>query len=106
MQPSHESSDRTQRPLLAQSAYYVVTGVFPFVSRRGFEALTGPKREWWLVQTVGAVVLAADGRLINVFAIDIVDGAVQTVRSVINPDKLRHLGPVADVWALLRDGSS
>jgi RNA polymerase sigma-70 factor, ECF subfamily len=50
----------------------------------------------------GAVVLAADGRLVNVFAIDIVDGAVQTVRSVINPDKLRHLGPVADVWALLR----
>ncbi len=56
MQPSHESSDRTHRPLLAQSAYYVATGVFPFLSRRGFEALTGPKREWWLVQTVGAVV--------------------------------------------------
>ena len=50
----------------------------------------------------GAVVLATDGRLVNVFAIDIADGAVQTVRSVINPDKLRHLGPVADVWALLR----
>jgi RNA polymerase sigma-70 factor (ECF subfamily) len=26
---------------------------------------------------------------------------VRTVRSVINPDKLRHLGPVVDVWALL-----
>ena len=50
----------------------------------------------------GAVVLAPDGRLVNVFALDIVDGAVQTVRSVINPDKLQHLGPVADVWALLR----
>jgi hypothetical protein len=56
MQPSPASPDRTQRVLLAQSTYYVVTGVFPFVSRRGFEALTGPKREWWLVQTVGAVV--------------------------------------------------
>jgi hypothetical protein len=33
---------------------------------------------------------------------DIADGAVQTIRSVINPDKLRHLGPVADVYALLR----
>ena len=33
--------------------------------------------------------------------LDIADGAVQTIRSVINPDKLRHLGPVADVYALL-----
>jgi hypothetical protein len=39
-----------------QGAYYVATGVLPFVSRRAFEALTGPKREWWLVQTVGALV--------------------------------------------------
>ncbi len=29
--------------------------------------------------------------------LDIADGRVQTVRSVINPDKLRHLGPIADV---------
>ena len=50
----------------------------------------------------GAVVLAPDGRLVNVFALDVADGAVQTVRSVINPDKLQHVGPVADVWALLR----
>ena len=34
------------------------------------------------------------------FALDIADGVVQTVRSVINPDKLRHLGPVADVRAI------
>jgi RNA polymerase sigma-70 factor, ECF subfamily len=37
-----------------------------------------------------------------VFALDVADGVVQTVRSVINPDKLRHLGPVADVRAMLR----
>lgn len=48
----------------------------------------------------GALLRTADGELINVFALDIVDGLVQTVRSVINPDKLRHLGPVADVYAL------
>ena len=28
---------------------------------------------------------------------------VQTIRSVINPDKLRHLGPLADVRALMHD---
>ena len=50
----------------------------------------------------GAVVLDPDGRVVSVLAVDIADGAVQTVRSVINPDKLHHLGPVADVWALMR----
>ena len=50
----------------------------------------------------GAVVLDSDGQVVNVFSLDIVDGAVQTVRSVINPDKLQHVGPVADAWALLR----
>jgi RNA polymerase sigma-70 factor (ECF subfamily) len=51
----------------------------------------------------GAVFFDLEGRLTNVWSLDIVDGAVQTVRSVINPDKLRHLGPVADVRALLRE---
>ena len=48
----------------------------------------------------GARLLAPDGRLISVFVLDIADGQVQTVRSIINPDKLRHLGPLADVQAL------
>jgi RNA polymerase sigma-70 factor (ECF subfamily) len=50
----------------------------------------------------GAVVLDPEERVVNVISLEIVDGAVQTVRSVINPDKLHHLGPVADAWALLR----
>jgi RNA polymerase sigma-70 factor, ECF subfamily len=50
----------------------------------------------------GAVFLDADGRVINVMALDIVDGVIQTVRSVINPEKLGHLGELADVRALLR----
>lgn len=45
-----------RRVLAAQGLYYAVTGAAPFASRRGFEAVTGPKTEWWLVQTVGAVV--------------------------------------------------
>ena len=47
---------RARRVALVQSAYFLATGVAPFVSRRAFEAATGPKREWWLVETVGAVV--------------------------------------------------
>jgi len=49
----------------------------------------------------GATVYAPDGGLVNVITVDIADGAVQTVRSVINPDKLRHLGPLADRTELL-----
>ena len=49
----------------------------------------------------GAVFLDPDGRVINVLALDIVDGVVQTIRSIINPEKLRHLGPLADVRGLI-----
>ncbi len=49
----------------------------------------------------GAMFFDPDGRLINVVILDIADGLVQTVRSIVNPDKLRHLGPLADVRALV-----
>ena len=39
-------------------------------------------------------------------ALDIADGQVQGIRSIVNPDKLQHLGPVADTAALLRGDSS
>jgi hypothetical protein len=51
-----DSLDDTRRVLLTQGGYYVGTGLLPFLSRRLFAALTGPKREWWLVETVGGVV--------------------------------------------------
>ena len=41
-----------------QAAYYVSTGVWPLVHRRSFEALTGPKVDFWLVRTVGITVAA------------------------------------------------
>ena len=50
----------------------------------------------------GAMVFDPEGKLINVMSLDIADGQIQAVRSVVNPDKLRHLGPLADVGALLR----
>jgi RNA polymerase sigma-70 factor (ECF subfamily) len=51
----------------------------------------------------GAVFRDASGRVINVIALDVLDGRIQVIRSVINPDKLHHLGPVADAWALMRE---
>jgi RNA polymerase sigma-70 factor (ECF subfamily) len=50
----------------------------------------------------GALFLDPAGRLINVFSLDIADGQVQTIRSVINPEKLHHLGPLADLESLRR----
>lgn len=55
----------------------------------------------WVNGQPGARFLAPDGALINVVALDVLDGQVQAVRSVVNPDKLGHLGPLADVRALL-----
>jgi RNA polymerase sigma-70 factor (ECF subfamily) len=46
----------------------------------------------------GAVVYDAEGRVASVFALDIADGVVQAVRSVVNPDKLQHLGPTSDLY--------
>jgi len=51
----------------------------------------------------GAVFRDRDGRVINVIALDVLDGRIQVIRSVINPDKLHHLGPVADAWAVMRE---
>ncbi|WP_030693640.1 RNA polymerase sigma-70 factor [Streptomyces globisporus] len=48
----------------------------------------------------GALVRDRDGKVLHTLSLDIVDGRVQTIRSVINPDKLAHLGPVADAWAI------
>jgi RNA polymerase sigma-70 factor (ECF subfamily) len=48
----------------------------------------------------GAIFVDADGALISVMALEIADGQVVGVRSVISRDKLRHLGPLADIPAL------
>jgi RNA polymerase sigma-70 factor (ECF subfamily) len=53
----------------------------------------------------GAIFRDRDGKVINTLALDILDGQIQTIRSVINPDKLGHVGPVADAWALLREAN-
>ncbi|WP_189801728.1 RNA polymerase sigma factor SigJ [Streptomyces tanashiensis] len=45
----------------------------------------------------GAVLRDAGGRVASVLELDIADGVVRTIRSVSNPDKLTHLGPVSDV---------
>ena len=71
---------------------------------RGFDALGGiTLRREEVNGQPGALFFDRDGRLISVMILDIADGQIQGVSSIVNPDKLRHLGPVADLRALLRE---
>jgi hypothetical protein len=40
----------------AQGVFYVVTGLWPIIHYRSFEAVTGPKTDVWLVKTLGALI--------------------------------------------------
>jgi RNA polymerase sigma-70 factor, ECF subfamily len=51
----------------------------------------------------GAIFRDRDGKVLNTMVLDVLDGQIQTIRAVQNPEKLRHLGPVADAWAVARE---
>jgi RNA polymerase sigma-70 factor, ECF subfamily len=54
----------------------------------------------WVNGQPGLLARDPDGGLIAVIALDVLDGQVQAIRTVANPDKLRHLGPVSETWHL------
>jgi RNA polymerase sigma-70 factor (TIGR02957 family) len=45
----------------------------------------------------GALFFDREGRLIGVMILDVAEGQIQAVSSIVNPDKLRHLGRLADL---------
>jgi RNA polymerase sigma-70 factor, ECF subfamily len=51
----------------------------------------------------GAIVRDRNGKVAGTLTLDVLGGRIQTIRAVANPDKLGHLGPVADAWALARE---
>jgi RNA polymerase sigma-70 factor (ECF subfamily) len=51
----------------------------------------------------GAIATDGEGNVINVMTLDIAEGRIQGVLSIVNPDKLRHLGPTAS-WAATLKG--
>ena len=65
---------------------------YPQVSMRPVEVNGGP----------GAIFLDEQERLLAVWALEIVDGEIAGIRSIVNPDKLAHLGPVGDARSVLR----
>jgi RNA polymerase sigma-70 factor (ECF subfamily) len=55
-------------------------------------------RAAWVNGQPGVLACDADGDLIAVIALDVLDGQVLAIRTVANPEKLRHLGPVSRAW--------
>lgn len=49
---------------IAQGLFYLLTGLWAIVSIRTFQMVTGPKRDLWLVKTVGAIVAVVGAVLI------------------------------------------
>jgi hypothetical protein len=47
-----------------QGIYYIATGLWPILNMRSFEMVTGPKRDKWLVKTVGALITAIGSTLL------------------------------------------
>jgi hypothetical protein len=50
------AGEALRRLAIVQGLYYLVTGVWPLLSMRTFELVTGPKVDRWLVKTVGVLV--------------------------------------------------
>lgn len=50
----------------------------------------------------GATFVDAEQRVISVIALDVADGQIRAISSIVNPEKLGHLGPIGDFTALLR----
>ncbi|MDI2124689.1 RNA polymerase sigma-70 factor [Yinghuangia seranimata] len=50
----------------------------------------------------GAIFRDRDGKVFSAWVLDILEGRIQAIRTVLNPDKLGHVGPVADAWAAVR----
>jgi len=51
----------------------------------------------------GAILRDRDGKVGGTLTLDVLGGRIQSIRLVVNPDKLGHLGPVADPWAVARE---
>jgi RNA polymerase sigma-70 factor (TIGR02957 family) len=83
------------RSRVARTLINSVVARLPEVSLRLAEVNGGP----------GALYLDAQQRLIGVVALDIAGGQITSISSIVNPDKLKHLGPVGDFGSLVRSAS-
>ncbi|HTT89751.1 MAG TPA: RNA polymerase sigma-70 factor [Acidimicrobiales bacterium] len=52
----------------------------------------------------GIITYDSQGKVVSVLSLEILDGAIQAVRGIVNPDKLQHLGAVSDLLRLRSSG--
>jgi RNA polymerase sigma-70 factor (ECF subfamily) len=72
--------------------WFRFAGRLPDISLRPVEVNGGP----------GALFLEGGERLLSVLSLEIAGGQVTGIKGVVNPEKLAHLGPVADYEAILK----
>ena len=82
----------------AEKVARVLASIFPWLVR--IEVTLEPRE---MNGQPGAIFRDRDGKVLNAIVLDVLDGQIQTIRSVQNPDKLAHVGPVADAWAVARE---
>jgi hypothetical protein len=104
-----------------QAAYFIATGIWPLLHIKSFQVVTGPKRDLWLVRTVGVLVavigsaLAVDrrrpsrgtaalavGSAAGLAAIDTVYAARGTISRIYLIDALAELALIAGWVRALR----
>jgi len=73
--------------------WFRIAGRLPGIAVEPVEVNGGP----------GAVYLDEQRRLLGVVGLEVADGQITGINSIVNPDKLAHLGPVADLKALLQE---
>jgi RNA polymerase sigma-70 factor, ECF subfamily len=84
----------------AEKVARVLAAIFPWLVR--IDVTLEPRE---VNGQPGAIFRDRDGKVLSTLALDILDGQIQAIRSVSNPDKLGHVGPVADAWAIAREAN-
>lgn len=82
----------------ADNVARVLAAVFPALAK--IDAQVEPRE---LNGHPGAILRDRDDKVVGTMTLDVLDGRIQTIRSVANPDKLGHVGPLADAWAFARE---
>jgi RNA polymerase sigma-70 factor, ECF subfamily len=82
----------------ADNVARVLASILPVLAR--IDAKIEPRE---LNGQPGAVLHDREGKIVGTLTLDVLGGQIQTIRAVVNPDKLGHVGPVADAWAWARE---
>ena len=82
----------------AEKAARVLASVFPWLAR--IDVTLEPRE---VNGQPGAILRDRDSKVLSTLTLDVLDGQIQAIRSVSNPGKLGHLGPVGDARAVARE---